>query len=207
MKAMKITSWSLAGLCVLFSLISLIGIGVNYANYGFDSAMIVMFVRNILYFVWDTAVLILMLLYVYAQKRAMGYIAVGMMLTTLAISFVQSLISQIQYAQYGGVAAILSIVLWVFTEGLTFAFWVLWLFAPKSKPMTITVFILGIANILIMLLDILQWIPYINFSFILSVADRVCYFLSLTLAALWLLLRKKEAIPAGGEEAICEGVE
>ncbi|MBE5803636.1 MAG: hypothetical protein E7316_03890 [Clostridiales bacterium] len=201
MKALKYISYSLAGLSVLFALINIIDWVVN------SNIITASIATSLLYIAWDTAVIVLMLIYVFAQKRAMGYIAVGMMLTTLTISFTQSLISQLQQVQYVGV---LPIMLWVLTESLTFAFWVLWLFAPRSKPMAITVFVLAIVIILFAALDMVQWIGLVvlgNLSFVLNCAERICYFLSLAIAAWWLVLRGKKSLSAGGEEVICEGVE
>jgi len=186
MKALKYISYSLAGLWIALDIAYLTGIGE-------------LSILNIAMSVTMSAVpLVLLFIGVFHQKRVLGYVAIDWMIVSWVASLAQTIYYNMDHLQYLTVSFIL--------QGITLLFWALWLFALRSKPVAIVVFVLAnllfVYNLLAMVsLNPFNAVSQRNLIFWVGVEQlsAACWYQCLALTALWLMLRKK-AIPSSGDD-------
>jgi len=146
----------------------------------------------------NIASLVLLLISVFGRKPALGYIGVGIKITVIVYSMARNIMI---YDIRADVMYILNVFL---QEGMALALWVLWLFALKNKAVAIITMVLSallalwqfglIASVLTS--DLLGTFLRIYIGIAVDYVSVVFYYLSVALTALWLILRKKEAVPA-----------
>lgn len=184
MKALKWISFVLAGIYTAFFL------SWNMTGSGWNVAM---YIRVFL----DVAVLALLLVSVFFRKRILGYIAIGVEIALILPGIVRSL-QESSYAHF------LHVLLLILLPNLVLlAIWVLWFFAFRNKVVSIILTALLGWKIIDEILSVVMFLmePYIvsNPEILWSLASgnvqRVFYYLSLALAALWLALQKRKASP------------